>query len=314
MKRSDWWRYQYHDDRYMEGMDATALKLRLRDVLSNTRSVTDDLKLGMLSTATSGPYATNYWMVAFTHLLEEFGARGSGLPGDPDMSTMPKLDWPGLQSAIPIFQSSRARHPEVLVRYSSHDRIESAYEQGSIFINPASRFSDPSLNAAVRDDELSLTVYRRSSLFRTFYDEFGRALHPPGPALGHKTEVLRAPTNYYVYCMSMDRSPRLFGDFNANAALIIHDVRRFIRQLGETVRKHLGSGWTWIARPVRYIDPLRAHPGPLNIFESKLFLYTYQHEFRVVWVPPNPVMDLKPFLVSIPPLKTISTAIKLRES
>jgi hypothetical protein len=186
MKRSDWWRQQYHVDRYMNELADDALKTRLRDVNANAWFVTDDLKLGLDSSAISG--STDYWGIAFTHLLEEFGMRGHGLPAPADLSMMPKLDWPGLASAIPVFKVSRMAHREVLVRYSSYQWIREAFSRGSILIKPASSYNDASLNSAIRDDELQLTVYRRSKLYRMVYDEFGRALRPSGPIFGQSRD------------------------------------------------------------------------------------------------------------------------------
>lgn len=59
MKQSDWWRHQYHDDPYMNELADDALKTRLRDVNANAWFVTDDLKLGLDSSAVSG--GTDYW-------------------------------------------------------------------------------------------------------------------------------------------------------------------------------------------------------------------------------------------------------------
>src|ERR1700754_3372227 len=98
MKRHEWWRAQYRADAYMWHLGHAALEARLEHVIGNSCTVTDDLKLGMLSSAVKGPEATDFWSIAFTHLLEEFGARGSGLP-PPDKSLYACLDWPNLQSA-----------------------------------------------------------------------------------------------------------------------------------------------------------------------------------------------------------------------
>lgn len=182
---------------------------------------------------------------------------------------------------------------------------------GKVLINPASTYKDSSLNGAIRDDELELVVYRRSKLYTLLIDKYGIALRPPGPVHGVKQEVLRAPTNYYVYCMSMLRSFRLFGDFEYDAALIIHDIRTFVRRLGERVRAQLGPGWNWLARPVRYIDPLRTQPDHLNVVECKHFSYTYQHEYRLIWLPDEPVATLKPFFVEIEPLRDCSKLVEL---
>lgn len=291
-------------------MEDFALKARLDDVIGNSCIVTDDLKLGLLSSGVKVPEATDFWGIAFTHLLEEFGARGKGLPV-PDRRWYACLDWPNLQSAVAPFRLSKQTHSQVLVKYGKAIHLRDALNAGKVLINPASAYDDASLNTAMRDDELELVVYRRSKLYTLLVDRYGIALRPPGPVHGIKQEVLRAPTNYYVYCMSMLRSFRMFGDFEYDAALIIHDIRTFVRRLGERVRAQLGPGWSWSARPIRYIDPLRTQPDSLNVVECKHFSYAYQHEYRLVWLPDEPVSTLKPFFVEIEPSGDCSHLVEL---
>ncbi len=295
----------------MRHLDGPTLKTRFENVLGNTCTVTDELKLGMLSTAMKGPEATNYWTIAFTHLLEEYGARGSRLPADLETSPYNCLHWPNVKSAVAPFRQSTQRYANVLVKYGKVPHLKETANLGRVLINPASSYKDASLNRAVRDDELELAVYRRSKLYTILADNYGSALRPIGPFYGVKTEVLRAPTNYYVYCMSMLRSLRMFGDFTSDGALIIHDVKRFVRCLGERVRQHLGSGWSWSARPVKYVDPLRASPGPLDIVECKHFAYTYQYEYRLIWLPKEPIAELEPFFVEIDPVRDFSQLVEL---
>lgn len=305
MKRHEWWREQYNADPYMQGLDDDVLKVRTDDVMANNWFITDDLKLGLLS-----PRTDDFWMVSWTHLLEEWGARG-GLPGGPDRSKHPDLNWPGLQSAVAPFQASRASHASVLVRYSKQQYLEDGLHRGKFRISPASSYDDPSLNVAVRDKELELAVYRRSRTYKLLYDKLGYVLAPIGPKNGYRIEVLKAPTNYYVYCMSMERSLRLFGDFKKDGAIIFHDSVKFVRRLGEGVRRVLGSGWTWYATPLRYIDPLRAPVGPLDIVECKHFLFTYQREYRIVWLPLLPVSRLEHFEVEIDPVEDCGDLVRL---
>jgi hypothetical protein len=311
MKRHEWWRAQYRADAYMAHLDSAALKTRFENILGNTCKVTDDLKLGLLSSALKGAEATDFWGIAFTHLLEEYGARGSGLPSDFDKSLYECLYWPNVKSAIAPFQQSRQMHREVLVKYGKATHLREALDAGRVLINPASSYNDSSLNRALRDNELELTVYRRSKLHALLIDEHGIALKPAGPVFGVKTEVLRAPTNYYVYCTCMLRSVRMFGDFKVDGALVIHDVRRFVRRLGERVREHLGPGWSWSARPVKYIDPVRVDRAPLNVVECKHFAYTYQHEYRLIWVPDPPIAKLEPFFIDIDPVRDYSQLVEL---
>lgn len=307
MKRHEWWREQYNADPYLRGLGEDILKVRTDDVLANNWYIGDDLKLGMLSPRTEG----DFWIISWTHLLEEWGIHG-GLPGGPDLSKMPRLDWPGLDSVVAPFALSRTTHPNVLVKYGDRVHLNGALTDGRFRIGSASSYDDPSLNVAIRDDELSMTVYRRSRLYALLYDTYGNVLAPAGPTNGFRQETLKAPTNYYVYCLGVERSLRMFGDFEADAAMIIHEPVRFIRRLGEAVRRVLGSDWTWFAGPIRYVDPLRAPAGPLDIVRSKHFLFAYQKEYRIVWLPLRPVAKLDPiFLVVDPAVGDCASLVEL---
>jgi hypothetical protein len=44
---------------------------------------------------------------------------------------------------------------------------------------------------------------------------------------------------------------------------------------------------------------------------TKHFRFAYQCEYRMVWVPPIPQNDLKPFVITIGSLKGIATLIPL---
>ena len=199
----------------------------------------------------------------------------------------------------------------MLVKYSKDIHLQQALKAGTFKITPALEYKDPSLNVAIRDNELELEIYRRSRLYKLLYATHGYVLSPAGPKNGFRIELLKAPTNYYVYCMSTERSLRLFGDFEANAAMIVHNPIPFIRRLGEGVRRVLGAEWSWYATPIRYVDPLRAPVAKLNIIESKHFLYTYQHEYRIVWVPTKPVHDLNPFFVTVEPAEDCAGLVRL---
>jgi hypothetical protein len=306
MKRHEWWRLEYKKDPYLEILDQAKLAERTDDVTSNGWEITDQLKLGVLPVDKGG----EFWMISWTHLLEESGTRG-GLPSGPRKNII-NLDWPGLSSAVPLIASSRARHADVLVKYGQRDHMEAALQTGRIRIAPASSYSDPSLNQAIRDNELELPVYRRSKLYNMLVNEHGYSLTPSGPKHGYRVEVLKAPSNYYVYCLGMERSLRMFGDFEAQAALVIHEPKKFIRRLAEGVSRHLGPTWTWFSSPISYVDPLRPPGSSLSLLHAKHFKFAYQKEFRVIWLPGMPATLLDPFFVEIGSLTDCAEVLELR--
>jgi|ERR1051325_1716892 hypothetical protein len=306
MRRQDLWRLEYQEDPYLEVLETSELKDRFLAVMDNGLFVTDELKIGMLSIAAGG----GYWLASSTHLFEEFGKRG-GIPGGFDQRSVPNLEWPGLSTAVRIFNDSKAKYSVALVRLGEAKYLREAFETGRIYIQPASTYADPSLNRAVRDDELQLKIYRKSSVFTRLYDEYGKALRPSGPKHGRRVETLRAPTNYFVYCMSIERSVRLFGDFKYDACLIIHQPIMFVRRLGAAGLRTLGGSWSWFAGPIEYIDPLRPPNSHLNLVHCKDFKFAYQAEYRLVWLPPQPSFALEPFFAEMGNIKDVASYFEL---
>ena len=309
MRRHDLWRLEYGQDPYLEVLDTPHLMERFIEVMGNGIFLTDELKIGMISIASGG----GYWMASSTHLFAEFGKRG-GIPGGMNRDAIPKFDWPGMRSAIRPFADSKAAHPGVIVKYGKSEDLRELYDSGRLVIRPASSYNDASLNRAVRDDELELKVYRKSWVFDKLYDEFGQVLHPNGPKHGRRVEILRTPTNYFVYCMSLERSVRLFGDFQSDCCIIIHEPVAFLRRLGAAGLRTLGNRWSWFAAPIAYIDPLRPPNSHLNIMQCKDFKYAYQAEYRMVWLPPKPSFSLEPFVADLGSLAPIASFVQLEAS
>jgi hypothetical protein len=305
MKRHEWWREQYHQDAYLEILDSAALGQRTTDVIDNQFLINDESKVAFHPVGPEG----EYWMIAWTHLLEEWNSRG-GIPLGLAPPIVPKLDWRGLSDAARSFNESRKLHPNVLVRYGEARFMRALFERGEVLVKPASKYDDASLNPAIRDDELSLDIYVRSPLFGLAHDRHGSALRPAAPIFGRIIRTLRAPTNYYVYCMAAERRTRLFADFGYDAAVIIHRPKVFIRRLGAAISEHLG-GWNWFATPIEYIDPLRPSANELDIVRCKHFRYAYQREYRLVWLPPQPQSQLSQFSLSIGSLADCASLLEL---
>jgi hypothetical protein len=61
----------------------------------------------------------------------------------------------------------------------------------------------------------------------------------------------------------------------------------FIAQIRDTISAKL-PGWTFVAESVEYFDPFFARPHQMAAQLFKHFRYSYQKEFRLLWVPPCP--------------------------
>lgn len=157
-------------------------------------------------------------------------------------------------------------------------------EKGALRIAAAAMYDDPSLSPAVRDTELEISVNELPTEVRLMvYDgKTGKAKGPLQPR-GNITMTAKARSNFYVYCLGGDFSLRMFGDFDADACLIINDPGRFVET---TQRKFdcLVPGWDSLASNVSYLDAF-APAGNLDVHFSKHFRYAYQNEYRIVWLP-----------------------------
>jgi hypothetical protein len=105
-------------------------------------------------------------------------------------------------------------------------------------------------------------------------------------------------------------SLRLFGDFKYDACLIITQPQLFIDQLAHSVLRQLPR-WNARARPVSYIDPVRAKPAAADLYWTKDFSYAYPYEYRLVWLPPFPLFTLRPIDVELGSLRASCHLISL---
>jgi hypothetical protein len=173
-----------------------------------------------------------------------------------------------------------------LLKLGKTEHMRALHENGSLRIGPASGYSDPSLNAAIRDDELKLSAFGlRSEVKMEVIDhKTGKSRGPIEP-LGNVTYTTASKTDFYVYCMGSSLDLRLFGDFGYDACVIFWNPNDFKSRLHAAMRLQL-LGWTGFDQPVHYLDPFNCTKDELNVLSSKHQRYWYQHEYRFGWVPP----------------------------
>jgi len=307
MKRHEYWRQAYRKDRYLEPYGLAELKRRAEIVTNNDLDLSDELKLVIFKSCQK----FDYWLIAWTHLLEEFQLRSFNPLTVFESGMLPKIkmDWPGLATGVRQFQRLNLKDGTFIAKYGKRRFLSRALERGDVHINPASFYNDPSLNSAIHDDELSIKVFRRSPLLDAAAKENVGDLGGVGSRFGVITETLRAPTNFYVYCMSVEFSPRLFGDFESDACLVV-DPREFFSRIAETTADLL-KGWRCFLTPITYVDPFLYQREPLDMVRCKSYEFAYQKEIRTYWLPPEPKADLTPFDVTIGSMKRYATLIEL---
>jgi hypothetical protein len=302
MERHERWRTAYRASRYMEHLTESEVQQRAKDIFLNLMVLTEENKIGLPPIDAEGCH----WMVLWTHILEEFMIRYGPYPAGfengfiTDLRT-PRPDSPLATKAAQVVKAADLKELQpgsFLVKYGKYQYLEAMCEAGSIRIAPAASYDDPSLNPAIRDQELELYIQPPPFAMRleVIDHKTGKPKATFNP-IGNKI-TKSANTNYFVYCLSTVLVPRLFLDFDADACVIITKPKDFIEQLVYAFEKRM-PGWTAVGTPVNYIDPLHVRLNALDIFCQKHFRYTYQKEFRAIWLPSEPITKLDPVFVDM---------------
>jgi hypothetical protein len=184
---------------------------------------------------------------------------------------------------------------------------------GRFRIGPAASYADPSLNPAIRDDELSVTAVGsgEAAVIHAFDPATGKT-GKQIPVTGEITYSRVLQDNFYVMCMTAGYTPRLLDDFRYDAMLVIKNLNRFLVRVEKAVKK-LKPELVLAGRPVVYYDPYRVKPDALDPFFSKNFRYAYQQEYRLVWHTPGLPLGCEPFFVEIGHMRDIASIHVLRD-
>lgn len=183
-----------------------------------------------------------------------------------------------------------------IVKFGKRAHVEEMLSKGRFRISPAASYSDPSLNRAIRDDELNAqTMFPAGTRLSVQADgEYKEIPNIIGP-LCHT----RHCENFFVFCAAGTFDPRLFDDFEADACLLVRDLNRFglllLREFATVARMT-----KQVHGSVHYEDPL--HPsGENHLVElTKHFRYEYQREWRMIWNSEEPLpLTATPIFVEI---------------
>jgi len=277
--------------------------------MNNLATLTQDGKIGVLPIGPDGIR----WMTLFTHVHEEYVSRKQ-IP--PVLSSMPfpKPTAPDLpKSVMALKEIEVPKAGETLIKLGKLSHMKDLFERGRIRIAPARSYDDPSLNYAIKDDELQFDqVKPGSEVTITFLDKQTGEPRNAKP-IGEVTDTTSLTTNFYVYCMTHTLSYRLFGDFEADACVIVREPETFVAKLVQAVQQVL-PGWIEWNQVVQYIDPYLHPKADVDLFFSKHFKFWYQQEYRFVWMPEADGRDnLEPIFVELGPLDAISELICLSD-
>ncbi|TPL79869.1 hypothetical protein FJ950_27020 [Mesorhizobium sp. B2-3-14] len=188
--------------------------------------------------------------------------------------------------------------------------MEDLLNLGKLRLQPASFFSRPELNQAVRDDELtlplsfSLTKEQLKALVANPQDV-------PESVAEHRLDIeFSSSADFWMYCVTQSVEPRLVVDFEAEACVLIRNRHEFRERLIEGARDATGDAATRAGAAI-YVDPLLPNTSKIFVPLSKPFGYTYQDEYRFCWLPQPARPRLDPLDINIGPIDDIAELIVL---
>lgn len=308
------WRREYRARRYLERLSREELEQRAKDVFVNLHVLDEQLLYSPPPINNEG----QYWMIMWTHVLEEFHIRYGPYPagftsGFMQSAALPEYNFEIMPKATSAAKTLKSARRSRLFKFGQHQYLRPALERGSIRVAPASSYSDSSLNPAIRDEELQVSFSAPASEVKleAIDEKTGKSKGLIRPS-GNVTFTLQSPTNYYVYCMASAYALRLYGDFEADACLVIHRPKEFNRKLIRGFEAAM-PGWKGLTVDVNYFDPLNFNKRQSDVFALKHFRYSYQKETRLVWLPPAPEMKLDLVYLELGDLSEYCELISLRD-
>lgn len=283
LRRHEVWRHEYLRQPYLLGAADERLATRFRDIFINQTELSDAGLIGLL------PVDQTDFVRKFTHLLEEYGARG----GEPPQEVIQAARAPlvkyfenGPPIAMRIFDGYQTPSSRFLVKYGRKEFLAPMLERGRVRICPASYYNDDAHNAAVRDDEIT-----RVFCFPTYEERLQGLTHIPVtphqiPIKDDDVIVAMEMADYFLLSLCDDIYYRMPTDFDADAALIIRDPDRFVQRIISAFLL-ARPGWEPLFGPVTYFDPYHDYSAWKVAEMSKHFGYAYQREYRIAFRAPK---------------------------
>lgn len=307
VRRQEIWEEDYRRRRYLADASDADLAQRFRDILLNYHNVTAEGRLGV----NTNREELLTWLPVLTHVLQEFNFRGGIPAGIASKNDLPFITFPEPPNGFKILNG--ATIPESpLIKLGRKEHMAAMFGEGKIRIAPVSSYADPSLNRAIKDDELSLSVFAlKSEISARVLDKKTGKAGPTIQAVGDVT-ITDSCFDFYVYCMCEKYDYRLLNDFEATAMVVIHDHRTFGQRLLKALKDKFGEAYMYMWVPVYYVDPYNYDHTRLSTHFSKHFRYAYQHEHRFLMVPRgNRTEPLPPFFINVGPLNDIAAYYSL---
>lgn len=310
LSRADIWRRRYALRPYLRSAPQAHVDQRIQDVMSNLMVLTDK---GQIAPLPIGP-ELEYWSELFTHLLEECNHRGGVAKSAIQNLQVINATFPDIPKAVTALSSiTPPTKNTFFAKFSKQAFASDLYEKGRIRIAPASFYSDPTLNPAINDDELSVTAYY--SMAEAAITERDEAQGTREVKIKPTTDIkrsIRSSSDYYVWCMAMSLDLRLFDDFDVDACVVIRDRERFLRLLKAQMEKYC-NGLFCFDSAVNYFDPYNfGFTSDIDPFTYKHFRYWYQRDYRCLWLPASPQPGpLEPIFLELGSVRDFADYVQL---
>lgn len=197
MNYHDFWRLEYKHHRYMEFLSQKEIEVRVLDLFANMLVLGKDGRIALHDND-----QMLYWMKLWSHVLEELSIRGdvsnSSLQnGFLKNAKIVNPTFPKTSLSLNAIQKIGGAKDGYIYKFGKYKYLKEMFEKGSIRICAASSYNDPSLNSAIRDDELNLNIQVKANSIEII-EKNGSYTKTKGKIDFH----LRSPTNYYVYCFA----------------------------------------------------------------------------------------------------------------
>ena len=240
----------------------------------------------------------------FTHLLEELNSRGGVQFDLVEEARKPILKYfeNGDPIAVKLFDGFKPPSGSYLVKYSRREVLEPLLNKGIVRICRASYYQDSSHMESIHDSETEryfvIPTFRERLQNKTSIEFQEHTI-----SFGHDDIVIPVVVpDYFMYSLCNEVYYRLPTDFEADAALVIHDQNLFAQRLISTF---LASNPEWepYAGDIAYYDPFMDHTKVRVPEMTKHFGYSYQREYRIAFRSKTSIKtQLEPQLLNIGPM------------
>jgi len=258
------------------------LKTRLAGIEKNIQFLNSSKSWNDALKAEYGWNSPWWWFRARQFTLFEIERRGIiSLPAE-EIGVQSTLHWKYLRRRKPT--AIRISKLEWLIDLLS----------GKIRFGAATNYTDPTLQASQRDDEISRHIFLPGSL-ATITIENGQKHTLTGEiqlssSRTHSTKGRANVRPYWLLCFSTELDARLLEEFpNENSQkqgfFVLFDVDKFHRRVAEAVQP-LGLSCGRVE--VDYYDEHFPPPEQAPVIGSKPFRFAYQRELRFFLLPDSP--------------------------